>query len=392
VRVAFELPPLGGLALARLAPASGSGSRVRGDVVATGRRIANGVMDVDLSRDGTLSIHDRRSGARFTRLLGLESEADAGDTYSFAPGTAGVTKARARVTSRLLAAGPLSGILVAEWDALDASFQLRIELRSGEPFVRLSLEILNRGIDRRIRARFPTGAAGASVFAGAAFGGEQREASAPKRDSPAERPVPTAPAHRYVAVSSGPGLALLVPGHCEYEGQADGTLLLTLLRSVGQLSRSDLPTRPGHAGWPTATPGAQCLGPDRMTLALAPLAEGDAAPDRLHDLWERAFLPIAGRWFRDANALHVAGSAIELTGEGLVLSAVKPAEDGHGIVLRCWNATEQTVAGSWRVVPAPAQAWIARADEANGDAISVDAAGTVAFTAGPRAIVTVRIA
>jgi mannosylglycerate hydrolase len=349
-------------------------------------------MDVDLSRDGTLSIHDRRSGARFTRLLGLESEADAGDTYSFAPGAAGVTQERARVTSRLLAAGPLSGILVAEWDALEASFRLRIELRSGEPFVRLSLEILNRGIDRRIRARFPAGAAGASVVAGSAFGMELRGAGAPKRDSPAERPVPTAPAHRYVAASSGSGLALLVPGHCEYEWQADGTLLLTLLRSVGQLSRSDLPTRPGHAGWPTATPGAQCLGPDRITFALAPLAEGDAAPDRLHDLWERAFLPIAGRWFRAANTLHVAGSAIELTGEGLVLSAVKPAEDGHGIVLRCWNATEQAVAGTWRVVPTPARAWIARADETKEDAIGVDAAGKVAFSAGPRAIVTIRIA
>src|SRR5207244_1035300 len=82
----------------------------------------------------------------------------------------------------------------------------------------------------------------------------------PSAAYPLETPVRTAPAHRFVAAASGPrGIALLAPGFFEYEWTPGGDLVYTLLRSVGELSRADLPTRPGHAGWPTATPLAQCL-------------------------------------------------------------------------------------------------------------------------------------
>jgi len=36
---------------------------------------------------------------------------------------------------------------------------------------------------------------------------------------------------------------------------------VTVLRACGELSRIDLPERPGNAGWPTHTPEAQCIGP-----------------------------------------------------------------------------------------------------------------------------------
>jgi hypothetical protein len=40
---------------------------------------------------------------------------------------------------------------------------------------------------------------------------------------------------------------------------ADGTILVTLLRAFGQMSREDMPERPGHAGWPTPSSRA-CSG------------------------------------------------------------------------------------------------------------------------------------
>src|SRR5207247_1382289 len=84
------------------------------------------------------------------------------------------------------------------------------------------------------------------------------------RGRPREAPVRAAPAHGFVAAASGArGLALLAPGFFEYEWTSRGDLLVTLLRAVGELSRGDLPTRPGHAGWPTSTPLAQCPGRTR---------------------------------------------------------------------------------------------------------------------------------
>ncbi len=393
VRVAFVVPATGGMSLRALGVAETPLPRLpKGSVTAGSRRLTNELLDVRLAADGSLGVTDLRTGARFAGLLTVESEPDAGDTYSFAPGKGRPTKSRTTVAARMIAPGPLVGALEARWDALDASFRLRVELRSGEPFVRLSLELGNRGTDRRLRAIFPTGPAGAPVVAGAAFGWDRRAAGAPIRMSPDEAPVGTAPAHRYVAADSdGPRVALLVPGHCEYEWRTDGTLLLTLLRSIGQLSRGDLPTRPGHAGWPTPTPGAQCLGTDRVTLAIAPLASPGISPDLLHDLWERAFLPPSARWLRGAGRLRINSGSIELSGAGLVLSAVKPAEDGVGIVLRCWNAGEAPANGAWTVTPAPSRAVLTRADEEGDESIAIAPGGVIRFTAPARAMVTIRV-
>ncbi len=392
VRIAFQVSPAPGLGLAKLTPVSASPDRVPvGRAVAAGRRLSNGVIEIDVASDGTLGLHDLRSGARFEGLLSLESGPDAGDTYSFEPGAGGIRRSRARVRLRAHATGPLVGVVEGTWEDLEASFRLRVELRSGEPFARIAIDIVNRGRDRRLRARLPLGLRDVPVVAGAAFGSEQRAPGAPAGDSAAEASVPTAPAQRFVAAGGTGGMALLVPGHCEYEWQRGGDLLLTLLRSVGQLSRDDLSARPGHAGWPTPTPEAQCPGADRVTLALAPLS-GEPAPDELEALWEEAFLPLSTRWIRDAGPLRVPRDSVELAGDGLILSAVKPAEDGRGIVLRCWNAQDRPVEGSWTVVPAPSHAWRIRADEEPGEPLVIGRAGEIRFSAGAREIVTIRIA
>jgi len=162
---------------------------------------------------------------------------------------------------------------------------------------------------------------------------------------------------------------------------------------VGQLSRGDLPTRPGHAGWPTPTPGAQCLGPDRIELAIVPVtAEEVERGDRLPELWEDAFLPVRGRWLRDAGPLAILGGEIVLEGPGLVLSAVKPAQNGSGVVLRCYNATGRETAGAWRFTEGVKSAHRVRADERESQALVLEHRGrTLRFVAKPYEIVTIQI-
>jgi alpha-mannosidase len=184
----------------------------------------------------------------------------------------------------------------------------------------------------------------------------------------------------------------MAPGHFEYEWTAQGDLCFTLLRSVGELSRDDLRTRPGHAGWPTPVPGAQCLGHTRVELALAPVPEAALAGSRVHEIWEDAFLPPACHWIRSAEPLEPSRTCAELDGDGLVLSAVKPPEVDEGLILRCCNATDEERDGTWWVTPPPVAAWRARADERMPIPIPVDArTGAVRFRAGPREIVTVRV-
>src|SRR6266480_6540829 len=124
------------------------------------------------------------------------------------------------------------------------------------PMVRCLLDIDNQAAWHRVRARLPAGLSGAAAVAGTAFGAVARPpVTVDPSDYPLETPVRTAPAHAFVAAASGArGLAVFAPGFFEYEWTGRGDLLVTLLRAVGELSRGDLPTRPGHAGWPVSTP------------------------------------------------------------------------------------------------------------------------------------------
>jgi alpha-mannosidase len=212
-------------------------------------------------------------------------------------------------------------------------------------------------------------------------------------DYPRETPVATAPAHRFVAAAAdGRGLALLAPGFFEYEWTAEGDLLFTVFRAVGELSKGNLDTRPGHAGWATATPLAQCRGPDRLQLALLPTS-GPAEPAALLEAWEDAFLPLRPEWLRDAAITRAPATlGVELEGAGLVFSACKPAAHGGDLILRCYNATDRAVGGAWRFAEPVRRVDRARADETALAPLPLDDGGRRArFEAGPRAIVTVRV-
>jgi len=186
---------------------------------------------------------------------------------------------------------------------------------------------------------------------------------------------------------------VLAPAFFEYEWTAQGDLLVTLLRAVGELSRGDLPTRPGHAGWPTAIPGAQCLGTTRIDLAITPVSAADVdRGDVLPHLWEDAFLPLHGLWLRDATRLNPPPLEISLEGSGLVFSALKPAQIGSPMVLRCYNTTGRKAAGAWRFANGVKTAHRVRADEREAVALVLEQRGNaVRFVAEPYEIVSILV-
>jgi alpha-mannosidase len=297
---------------------------------------------------------------------------------------------------RRLAAGPLVAALEARWEVvrgIDA--RLIVQLFADSPIVRATLEIDNRNRYHRLRARLITGLAGLPATAGAPFGTVERPAvSVAGAAYRRETPVRTAPAHRFVAAArGGRGIAVLAPAFFEYEWTRTGDLLITLLRAIGDLSRGDLPARPGHAGWPTAIPDAQCIGISRIDLAIAPVSAGDVERGTvLPQLWEDAFLPLHGLWLRDAAPLTVPPRSIALEGAGLVYSTLKPAQIGSPVVLRCYNATNRKAAGAWRVAHGVKTAHRVRADEREAVALVLEQRGNVVrFVAEPHEIVSILV-
>ena len=397
VRIAFRAPPVPGLGLAALTPGAPVPLPRSEDARVRGRSLENRFVAVTFEPNGALSLLDRRRNERYGELLRLEDAGDAGDAYTYCPPARDrIKQSRGPITVRRLAAGPLVAALEARWEVLRGiDARLIVQLFADSPLVRVTLEIDNRNRYHRLRARLVTGLAGVSVTAGAAFGAVERAVVRVDATAyPRETPVRTAPAHRFVAAArGGRGLAVFAAAFFEYEWTAKGDLLLTLVRAIGDLSRADLPTRPGHAGWATAIPAAQCLGTSRIDLAIVPVSASEVdRGDVLPQLWEDAFVPLHGLWLRDAGTFTPSPVNITLEGTGLVFSSLKPAQIGSPMVLRCYNATNRKAAGAWRFGNGVKTAHRVRADEREAVALVLEQRGNIVrFVAEPHEIVSILV-
>ena len=81
-----------------------------------------------------------------------------------------------------------------------------------------------------------------------------------------------------------------------------------------------------------------------------------------------------------------------LEGTGLVFSALKPAQVGSPMVLRCYNATGRKAAGAWRFAQGVKTAHRVRADEREAVALVLEQRGNVVrFVAEPHEIVSILV-
>jgi alpha-mannosidase len=405
-RVALLAPEVVGLGSLQLAPGRGAIAAPDHGLWVKGSSMGNGLIELSVGAGGALRLVDRRTGQSYRDLLLLESGGDIGDTYTYCPPPRDrVRRGRGAVKVRAISSGPLVVSLEAEWQMSSSpsagrigtiSARLVVSLYAGSPIVRCSLEIDNQAGNHRLRARFSTRVPGGRVIAGSQYGTVERTPAHPNpRRYPWETPVTTAPAQRYVATAlKDRGLAVLAPGFFEYEQDRHGSLAVTLLRAVGDLSRDSLPTRPGHAGWPVPTPAAQCLGVDRLQLAIVPVTRAELEEvSHIEELWEDAFLPVQGVWLRQSTPLNVPPIDVTLEGDGLIFSGLKPVEHGDAMVLRCYNGTGNPTAGAWRFGNPVAGAHRARADERQLHEIRLGEGGRVVpFHAAPHEIVTVMVA
>src|SRR3989442_8379393 len=124
VRIAFRAPTVPGLGLATAGltaggTAPGGGRPPAEGALVKGRSLINHWIEVALETTGALTLHDRRSGQRFTDLLRIEDSGDAGDTYTYCPPTG---DRLARATGPLKVRRPAAGAPVA---ALEAPFGIR---------------------------------------------------------------------------------------------------------------------------------------------------------------------------------------------------------------------------------------------------------------------------
>ncbi|MFI5245153.1 MAG: glycoside hydrolase family 38 C-terminal domain-containing protein, partial [Gemmatimonadales bacterium] len=357
--------------------------------------LTNGIVSVRVHDDGRVAFTDVRSGRSIPDLLQWESRVDLGDTYT--PSIRGVKAEPTFVGVRVVHRGPVRAALEARWEfrakkeRVVASVRLMVD--ADAPWLRIHVTGTNAANDHRLRLRVATDVSGATVVADAMFGPvERRPIRASADDLRMETPPPTAPLHRYVSLYGvSKGATVYSDGLAEYEADNDGGIAVTLLRAVGELSREDIPERPGHAGWPIPTPEAQCHAPFGADLAVMLHGTRSAATvDAIERAADDILLPLTGVTLRSALRIPDAMQGIALEGEGLAFSCAKESEDGQWLVLRCVNLLNEVHAGSWSIGTPIREAQLARIDETMIETVALDGA-RVNFVAGPRAVVTILV-
>jgi mannosylglycerate hydrolase len=360
-------------------------------VVAKKNAMTNGAVTLTWNARGKVAFKHHALKRTARNLLEWESREDLGDLYT--PAIRKVKLKAKVVSTKLIHKGPMRGVVEQVWRLAHKGEQITISVHliidAGSELLRIVLLGDNQSSDHRLRLVVNTGIKG-RVFADAAFGVLEREPlKVPAKDEKIEKVVPTAPLHRYVSVfDSRNGATLFSDGLPEYESMGD-RIAITVLRSVGELSRNDLPERPGHAGWPAATPEAQNVGPFEAELGF--MLHGARTPDTI-DAIERAaddvLHPLTGETLRSAVNIPSSVPGVSLEGTGLALSCIKENEDNGWVVLRCVNLTDEERQGTWKFPKHVSEARLARMDETLLTALATRG-NTIGFRAPARGIVTI---
>jgi mannosylglycerate hydrolase len=336
--------------------------------------INGGSWHVAVAANGSLMLTDKRGGTTVDTALSVLTELDAGDSYNFSPPTQAHAVHRTRWQlvrgTRYGAVQELVLHLQTEVPAsLSADRQgrsaasvlntgtLRLRVCGDEPHLCAQLHWHNQAQDQRTRLLLPFAPEqGNSTHSDTAFDWTARAVRVAQiPDAPTRQEMPVVVMPSYSALAAGPW-AVAHRAINEFEVMQYGGqrwLGLTLVRSVGWLSRRDLRTRGVGAGPDIATPGAQCVGKHTFDFWLCAAAAGeDSAAGTTRALQ-------AAAWLRRAPLLlrgHVPPPAPLETGNPVVQTSAVRWADG-ALELRLWNPTHHTQplaldATSWRIVRA----------------------------------------
>ncbi|HUO05570.1 MAG TPA: glycoside hydrolase family 38 C-terminal domain-containing protein [Candidatus Binataceae bacterium] len=305
-----------------------------------------------------LIIDDLRRGKQ-TELY-FEDDGDRGDEYNFdpVPGASAIAQP-ASIDFRILESGPVrqrsAATLVYQIPAALSEDRRARDSRTAEVRVNLTATLYagmdrvdfdatvdNHARDHRFRAALATRVQAVESLSDTSFGMVRRSLEPTEPSGVYEDVYPTAPHRTFTAVESPElSVAMMARGIYETEVRRDttgATILLSLLRCVGWMSRGDLAMRRVDAGPEIETPDAQELGQHRFEFAIAAW-QGNYTKSEITEIANayayppKVFLTRSGV---DADSLWLC----RCDNPRIAFSTARPLARGGGFIVRVYNASE----------------------------------------------------
>ncbi len=334
------------------------------EFVATARGLESARFKVAVNDDGSLTIIDKQSGLTLPRCNWLVDEGDRGDEYNFdalldpqtvtAPAAPPVISTEATnlvvATLTVRQSYELPRRLESDRETrarerVAVPITTYVRLYAGAARIDFETIIDNTAADHRLRVHFQTPIAVQSACMEQAFGVVERSLDLEPSDGP-ERPIGTVPQKTFTTISDGTrGVALFNRGIPEVEvlrSAGGSAIAMTLIRSVGFLSRGDLRLRRGHAGPGLETPDAQSNGTLRFEYALTIFAGTWESAQIVGQAHQYAYPPAATITDSHQGTLPPDAMLLRCDNPHVVVSAVTPSVRSGAFVVRCYNASAQT--------------------------------------------------
>lgn len=345
--------------------------------------IENAFYRIDVEKNGLLTITHKPSGKRYERQMLLVENGDDGDSYNYSPPRKDLwvtsehclmSHAREsnalKQTLNLNYALKVPGDLAARAQGItDGLMPVAVTVTlQQDALIRFTVEVDNQVLSHRLCVHFATDILANVSYADQLFGVVTRPVQLSnalrvwEAENWHEKPIAMEPMQSYVNLhDDSHGFTLHSNGVREYEIVGDNfdTLAVTLFRSFGYMGKADLLYRPGRASGETvvATPDAQLLG--ILSFSFGWHIDHGRFDDAQHAKISKAYLTsfpvyqdsdfLNGRLrfcLRDEARIYPVQYSLQTlpdTPQDALLSVVKCAENGEGLIYRFYNPNLETV-------------------------------------------------
>ncbi len=390
-------------------------------------RMENDFIRVQINKNGTCDITDKKSGHIYEGAFLLTDTEDWGDSYNYVPNPEDVMVTSANVKAKIEVLEDNELIqkrkvsfpfaISHKPDAGVIPFEMVLTVEKGNPYLGVNITLTNTVKEHRLRINLPTGIMADTNYAGQPYDCIIRDKVSRFRNDKDH------PNTDYVGIEDGGrGIALLNLGLYEYEHMEDekGTLALTLVRATSAISCSHSGLKSVEEGW--MTPEGEMLGRElNYTLAVYPyvgdrftaqvpqmaakLHVGTWASEQSVDINKfaggRPFVQGPGMpdlFYRPLPhpevVLPLTGTFVKLKSEkpgAMVFSAFKGAEAKDGQIWRLFNASSEEVSFTLTFTEKLRAVYLARLDETVVGKSILKGAHTVTLTAKPKQVVTLKL-
>ncbi len=313
----------------------------------------NEFLTVTVNANGTVSVLHKPTGKSYRNLNYLSDQGENGNAWKHGSPTADrvYTSLSAAADICVITDGPLVSTIRASYtlnlpvDYADGNSRNSImrpmpvaveyTLHKNREFLQVSLKLDNNVKDHWLRANFPTELKTDVTHADSHFDVVDRAIALPDSTGWVEKVMGTHPLRTFVDLSDGKcGFAVMPKGLYEYEAfdTAERVLALTLIRAcriklaVSEEKQTELPDL-----------GIQCPGERAFEYSLC-FHAGTWSDAGLPARAAEPFVPVrAVMAGRGKGTLPLERSFVASANANCPVTCVKQAEDGSGIIIRCFN-------------------------------------------------------